>query len=142
MTVTEFALPKKDRIRGRQLVDEILRATDLDVTERYDYLPTRNVVRLFGDDVADRAADIQAIIDAHEPDPLYFAEDRARQRREGAEGNAAAIPGWATWTADESVAWIDANVTDLASAKQALRAMARMIVAMRDQMWPELERKR
>ena len=42
------------------------------------------------------------------------------------------LPGWATWTGDEAAAWIDANVIDLASAKTALRTMARAIVALRD----------
>jgi hypothetical protein len=42
------------------------------------------------------------------------------------------LPGWATWSAAEADAWIQANVTDLASAKVALRAMARMLVHLRD----------
>jgi hypothetical protein len=42
------------------------------------------------------------------------------------------LPGWATWTADEAVAWIDGNVKDLASAKAALRAMSQAIIYLRD----------
>jgi hypothetical protein len=44
----------------------------------------------------------------------------------------AALPGWATWTADEAAQWIADNVTDLASAKVVLTAMARAIIALRD----------
>ncbi len=43
-----------------------------------------------------------------------------------------ALPGWATWTAEEAMAWVDANVTDLASAKVVLKALARMVVYLRD----------
>lgn len=42
------------------------------------------------------------------------------------------LPGWATWTAAEAGDWIDANVVDLASAKTALRAMAKAIIYLRD----------
>jgi hypothetical protein len=42
------------------------------------------------------------------------------------------LPGWATWTAAEATAWIDANVVDLASAKTTLEAMAKAIVYLRD----------
>lgn len=43
-----------------------------------------------------------------------------------------ALPGWATWTGDQAATWIADNVTDLASAKTVLIAMARAIVALRD----------
>jgi len=42
------------------------------------------------------------------------------------------LPGWATWSGDEAATWIETNVTDLASARVALSAMARAIVALRD----------
>lgn len=42
------------------------------------------------------------------------------------------LPGWASWTGQEAADWIDANVTDLTSAKVALQAMARAIVYLRD----------
>lgn len=42
------------------------------------------------------------------------------------------LPGWASWTGDEAAAWIEANVTDLASAKYVLVKMARAIVYLRD----------
>lgn len=49
-----------------------------------------------------------------------------------------AIPNWATWTAAEATAYIDAQVTDIASAKVVLRALARVVVALRDAQWPWL----
>jgi hypothetical protein len=44
----------------------------------------------------------------------------------------AALPGWASWTANEAAAWIETNVTDLASARTALAQMARAITFLRD----------
>ena len=51
---------------------------------------------------------------------------------ERAADDFASLPGWAAWTADEAATWIEENVTDLPSAKVALVAMARAIVALRD----------
>jgi hypothetical protein len=42
------------------------------------------------------------------------------------------LPGWASWTGQEAAAWIDTNVTDLASAKTVLQNMARAIMYLRD----------
>lgn len=62
-----------------------------------------------------------------------------RLRQEQSDSDAANIPGWATWTAQEAQDWIDANVTNLASARTALKAMARMLLALRNKTWPNLE---
>lgn len=43
-----------------------------------------------------------------------------------------AMPGWATWTAQEVAAWVDANVTNVATARTAIRALAQAIVYLRD----------
>jgi hypothetical protein len=43
-----------------------------------------------------------------------------------------ALPGWSTWTGAQAESWINTNVTDLASAKTALKAMAKAIVYLRD----------
>jgi hypothetical protein len=42
------------------------------------------------------------------------------------------LPGWASWTAAEAEAWIEDNVVNLASAKTALKAMAKAIVFLRN----------
>jgi len=63
---------------------------------------------------------------------------------EGADTQAKNIPGWASWTETEVLDWITANA---ASEIQAiapntyamLRRMARMIVALRNKTWPQME---
>lgn len=62
---------------------------------------------------------------------LTFVTDEAATR-------AANIPAWATWTETQAQDWIDSNVTDLPTAVVALKAMARLIVALRDATWPNL----
>jgi hypothetical protein len=58
---------------------------------------------------------------------------------ESGDSLAASIPGWAAWTETEVLGHIDSNVTDLASAVVVLKAMARMVVALRNKTWPNLE---
>jgi len=62
------------------------------------------------------------------PEPLFpdrAAPDAAREQFEN-------LPGWATWTGQEAAQWVEDNVTDLASAKIALKAMGRAIMYLRD----------
>lgn len=67
------------------------------------------------------------------------AEDAAVQaRKEAAQTEAAGLPGWATFTAQEAEDYIDQQVTDLASAKSVLKKMARLLAALRDSQWPHL----
>lgn len=54
------------------------------------------------------------------------------QKRKDAKLGMANLPGWATWTAIEMADWIEANVTNLASAKVCLQKMARAICYLRD----------
>lgn len=49
------------------------------------------------------------------------------------------IPAWASWTEQEVVDHIQNNVTDLASAKTVLVAMGRMLVALRNEQYPDLQ---
>jgi hypothetical protein len=51
---------------------------------------------------------------------------------EAAKGDFENLPGWATFTAAEAEAWIETNVTSLATAKTALKAMSKAIVYLRD----------
>ena len=90
-------------------------------------------------------------------------------REQEAEGKASVIPGWATWTEQEALDWYTTNVTDLIDAipdidglsptaytnnAQAIAAqmqnifvaqalviqnMARMLLALRNKSWPNLE---
>lgn len=65
-------------------------------------------------------------------------QSRTDQLRTDAKTNAAKIPAWATMTEAEAITFIQNSVTDLASAKQVLVAMARIIVHLRDAQWPDL----
>lgn len=80
---------------------------------------------------------MQAVIDAHDPAQLT-AQQAALAAAETAPERAQAIPGWALWDEAQAVDYIDTNVTDLASAKTVLVAMARLLVAQRDALWPGL----
>ncbi len=83
----------------------------------------------------------QSVIEAHDAAELTAEQQAALDaaaREAAAASTAAAIPGWATWDEDTTLTWLDTNVTDLASAKVALKAMARMLVALRDKNWPHL----
>lgn len=77
-----------------------------------------------------------------------------QQRQQLAKMVAAAIPNWATWTQADFQAWYDANisptqinaVTTLAEARPillkqsaAIEALAKMVIAIRNQLWPDLE---
>lgn len=136
-----FALSTPGSVRGDQLADEVAGEIGADVDRLRDdvtfYPP--DVVELPRDPYEVHAAAIEAAIAAHTPDPLYFPADVERARQAESGEVAAGVPGWATWTEAEATAWIDANVTDLASAKVALTAMARLIVALRNRAWPGLE---
>lgn len=80
---------------------------------------------------------IQAIADAHDSTALTD-EQQALAVAATAPQRARAVPGWARWDEAQAVNYIDSNVTDLASAKTVLKAMARLLVAQRDALWPGL----
>lgn len=76
-----------------------------------------------------------------------------QQKEQSAKVAAGKIPGWATWTEQQLLDWVNTNisstqidaVTNLTEAKgilnkqsTAIVAMARMILAMRSKLWPDL----
>lgn len=63
------------------------------------------------------------------PETIVYPDEDTREISKDDFEN---LPGWAAWTAAEASAWIDANVVDLASAKGALKAMAKAIVYLRN----------
>jgi len=75
---------------------------------------------------------IEDILDSHNADIALVEWNAKQNRRANAEPSIRNIPGWATWTAQEAEDWIEVNVTDLASAKQVLKALAKMICYLRD----------
>lgn len=42
------------------------------------------------------------------------------------------LPGWSTWTPAEALAWVDENVTDLATAKMVLGKLTQAVLYLRD----------
>lgn len=75
--------------------------------------------------------------------PVYVEDDAADRARN--------IPGWATWSTDEALAWHDANIGDvlpvanlteanavLEKLAQENRALVQMVLALRDATWPNL----
>ena len=160
MTRTSFTLVGE--IRGHQLANEILQATGLIVVDRYEfYAPDQ--VHIYGTDVAAAQAAIQTVIDAHVPDPLYFPADVERERAAAAETTVANIPGWATWTEEQALAWYETNIgepiddaPEVVTSQNAVavlqgmvnlmrqlnnveRAQIKIDLALRNKVWPNLE---
>jgi len=77
--------------------------------------------------------DAQAVIDAHD------ATDFEEIISQGAQTQFENIPDWATWDEATALAFFDANVTTAASAIPVLRAMVRMLIALRNETWPGLQ---
>lgn len=88
-------------------------------------------------------ADDQAAIDAKEANLVT---------KEQAQTAAATIPGWASWTEAQALDWHDTNVAaalpvaNLTEANAVLedlatenRALIRMVLALRNAQWPDLE---
>lgn len=80
------------------------------------------------------------------------AYDAIWQTQQDAATDAAAIPNWATWTEAEALAWHDTNIDGqlpvsnlteanavLADMENELRALVRMVVALRNDTWPGLQ---
>ncbi len=78
----------------------------------------------------------QALIDLADSQQVQADIDTVQSSAKSQVQN---IPSWANWTETETLDHIDTNITDLASAKVVIRAMARMLIALRNQEWPELE---
>lgn len=73
------------------------------------------------------------ILEAHQEGGNWVLDSfTADEDRDAGRADIRNLPGWATWSADQAESWIQANVTDLTSAKVALRAMARMIIFLRN----------
>ena len=49
------------------------------------------------------------------------------------------IPNWATWNEAQAQQWIDDNLLTLVDARTALKAMSRMLIALRDAQFPNLD---
>jgi len=70
--------------------------------------------------------------------PQTANEAASLARFSSARGEAALASQLRTLTPQQAVDYIETNVTNLASAKAVLKIMARILIAMRDQVWPDL----
>ena len=68
-------------------------------------------------------------------DAIVYPE---RARKAAAKGEAALSTALKNITPAEAVAYINKHVTDLQSAKAVLKLMARMLIALRDEVWPDM----
>jgi hypothetical protein len=69
---------------------------------------------------------------------LTPAQIAARARRRAAIGEAGLATVLKSLTPVQAENYIETNVTNLASAKAVIKIMARMLIAMRDEVWPGL----
>lgn len=83
-------------------------------------------------------ADVAAIIAAHNPAVYEQAEATRKARRANAQAEAKLAAQLRSLTPQQAVDYIETNVTNLASAKTVIKIMARMLIAMRDEIWPEM----
>jgi hypothetical protein len=106
---------------------------------------------------SDQAEALMAIVLAHDETILTPAQQAALDQAavvEGAHTQALNIPNWATWDEAAVLTWINAHtsatqvdaITNLATAKTViadmciqLRALSRMVVALRNKSWPDLQ---
>ena len=90
------------------------------------HLVSEEISDLTEADIADCVVDLEKL-------------SRITARQEGSKENARAIPGWASFDDLQAVDYITNNVNDLDSAKAVLIKMARMIVALRDNAFPDIQ---
>ncbi|MBN1122790.1 MAG: hypothetical protein JXJ17_17065 [Anaerolineae bacterium] len=106
-------------------------------------IPDRSEVTVHIHDDPDGSIQTLVIAEFSNHDPSLTEAQLADAAKELTEANAkadaASIPGWASWTEAEAVAWVDGHVTNLEGAKQALSALSRLVVALRNKTWPGLQ---
>ena len=88
---------------------------------------------------------ILTVINAHDASQLsagQLVEAQAAVIGSGAEDEARAIPDFVGWTPAEAQAWVQANVTDLPTAKVVLVKMAGMVAAINARVFPRVRAER
>ena len=81
----------------------------------------------------DQEKTLEEILAAHDP------VDAQKEVEESSITAAKSIPGWATWDEAKALDYIESEVIDLKSAKVVLAAMARLLIALRNKQWPDLQ---
>jgi hypothetical protein len=138
-------------------LDESLRDALGDAITGISTGPHGVVVHFVAEPTAPQLDTVAQIIAAHDPESLSPSQLAAQYRdavQSGAQAQAAAIPSFAFWTEQRGLDWIANHIgparidgiTNLAEAKAvmndqtiAFEALWRMIVAMRNQLWPNLQ---
>ena len=105
-----FTLPNSN-VKGHQLADEIRIATGIDVVNRYSRIGETLDFVINGEDIEANATAIQAVIDSHVPDQLYFAEDIERANRVSAKEEIT-TSGVAGKTPEEIREYLTAQMTE------------------------------
>jgi 5,10-methenyltetrahydromethanopterin hydrogenase len=82
--------------------------------------------------------DVKAVIKAHKFVDPEIHEQKLRELRDKSEESAKQIPNWAKWSEQEAIDYIEENVENIKDAKKILKAMARMILALRDKNFPNI----
>jgi hypothetical protein len=82
--------------------------------------------------------DVAAVIAAHNAQAWEDKRLRSLARKLSARTQANLSEQLRTMTPQQAVDYIETNVTSLATAKTVLKIMARIIIAMRDEIWPDL----
>lgn len=62
----------------------------------------------------------------------------AKARKNMAKSNAKMATTIKSLTPKQAVDYIEKNVTNIATAKTVMKVMARMLISMRDEIWPDL----
>lgn len=71
--------------------------------------------------------------------PMTAAEEASQARYYGARAVAGLSQQIRTMTAAQAEAYINANVTSLATAKVVLVELSRLVIALRDQAWRDMQ---
>jgi hypothetical protein len=122
--------------KGNLLADELLAAGIDPTTLHVETAPDGSFCHVTFNDLDEQIVrDTEAVHDATQ----LSTHERMQIVADSAKTDIEAIPNWATWTESETTTWIDNNVIDLASAKTAIRALAQMVIALRNKQWPDLE---
>jgi len=128
--MAEFTFPGE--INAELFTIEVMDAMGLDISLILECNSALSVVRVPLDLSAAQIQAIQAILDVHDPTVLTPAQELIEQRRQKREQALAdyltnALKGM---TPNEAAQYVEDNVTNLASAKKAMKVMARTIVAL------------
>ena len=70
--------------------------------------------------------------------PLLSAEIASLTRKANAFAQAKLVSELKALTPDEAAAYVETTVTDLDSAKAVMKVMVRLLIAIRDEIWPGL----